>query len=104
MGGNDTAVTIEKLCKKVSCSIRRYENVTMTLFLFIFFSFLFSQALNPIDELKFNWDEPLHTAAVCVYPLRIHDAIKVLQNSDVKHNISVASGKCVLRKTSYFCI
>ncbi|XP_047350960.1 deoxyribose-phosphate aldolase [Vespa velutina] len=64
LGGNDTAVTIEKLCKK---------------------------ALNPIDDLKFNWDEPLHTAAVCVYPLRIQDAIKVLQNSDVKHNISVAS-------------
>lgn len=64
LGGGDTAATIEKLCKK---------------------------ALKPINELNFPWDEPLHTAAVCVYPLRIEDAVKVLKNCDIEHNISLAT-------------
>ncbi|KAK2585506.1 hypothetical protein KPH14_010157 [Odynerus spinipes] len=64
LGGGDTADTIEKLCKK---------------------------ALQPIDKLKFTWNEPLYTAAVCVYPLRIHDAAKVLYNCGIKHNISIAT-------------
>lgn len=64
LGGNDTSATIKNLCKK---------------------------ALNPISEVKYDWDELLHTAAVCVYPLRIQDALYTLNNVETKHNISVAT-------------
>ncbi|XP_043501724.1 deoxyribose-phosphate aldolase [Polistes fuscatus] len=64
LGGNDTSATIKNLCKK---------------------------ALNPISEVKYDWNGLLHTAAVCVYPLRIQDAVYTLNNVETKHNISVAT-------------
>ncbi|KAI4502325.1 hypothetical protein M0802_002237 [Mischocyttarus mexicanus] len=64
LGGNDTSATIEKLCER---------------------------ALNPLSEVTYNWNGPLHTAAVCIYPLRIKDAIYKLKNVETKHDISVAT-------------
>lgn len=45
-----------------------------------------------MDKLPFEWDAPFHTAAVCVYPARVQDAVTALKamNTDV---IKVASGR-----------
>ncbi|XP_015178779.1 PREDICTED: deoxyribose-phosphate aldolase [Polistes dominula] len=64
LAGNDTTESIEKLCKR---------------------------ALNPLSGVKYDWDEPLHTAAVCVYPLRIQDAINALKNVETKHDVFVVT-------------
>ncbi|XP_011634168.1 deoxyribose-phosphate aldolase [Pogonomyrmex barbatus] len=65
--GSDTSSNIEELCKK---------------------------AVNPTDKLPFEWKKPLHTAAICVYPSRVKDAVKALKKlkkTDVKV-ASVAAG------------
>ncbi|KYQ57590.1 Putative deoxyribose-phosphate aldolase [Trachymyrmex zeteki] len=64
LNNDDTSSTIEQLC----------EN-----------------AANPIKELPFEWNKPLHTAAVCVYPSKIKDAINTLKRLKKTHVIKVAS-------------
>lgn len=36
--------------------------------------------------------ESIHTAAVCVYPMRLKDAIASLADLDEDHKISIATG------------
>ncbi|KAG7199067.1 hypothetical protein KM043_017969 [Ampulex compressa] len=63
LGGNDTSATIEALCKR---------------------------ALTPVTP-TFVCPKELHTAAVCVYPARISDAITALESIDATSKISIAS-------------
>lgn len=44
-----------------------------------------------MDKIPFKWDKPLRTAAVCVYPSRISDAITALNDIDERNTIKVAS-------------
>jgi len=53
--------------------------------------------INAVDPIKlpFEWNKPLHTAAVCVYPSRVKDAVtilKELKKADVVKVASVAAG------------
>ncbi|KYN34207.1 Putative deoxyribose-phosphate aldolase [Trachymyrmex septentrionalis] len=64
LNNDDTKSTVEQLC----------EN-----------------AANPIKKLPFQWNKPLHTAAVCVYPSKIKDAINSLKKLKKMHVIKVAS-------------
>ncbi|XP_012056610.1 PREDICTED: deoxyribose-phosphate aldolase [Atta cephalotes] len=64
LNNDDTSSTVEQLC----------EN-----------------AANPIKELPFQWNKPLHTAAVCVYPSKIKDAITTLKRLKKMNVIKVAS-------------
>lgn len=52
-----------------------------------------SQAVTPMIELPFEWNKPLHTAAVCVYPSRVRDAVSTLHNIDKENMVKVASGE-----------
>ncbi|XP_032671164.1 deoxyribose-phosphate aldolase isoform X2 [Odontomachus brunneus] len=52
---------------------------------------LCKKAVTPIANLPFEWDKPLHTAAVCVYPSRILDVINTLSSIDKHKSIHVAS-------------
>lgn len=45
--------------------------------------------------LNFEWNEPVHTAAVCVYPDRAQDAIDTLEINHARF-ISVASGLSII--------
>lgn len=68
LSNDDTSSTVEQLCKN---------------------------AVTPIKNLPFQWNKPLHTAAVCVYPSRVKDAITTLQKlkkTDVIKVASVAAG------------
>lgn len=49
------------------------------------------QAVSPI-ELSSTEAESLYTASVCVYPLRLPDAISAMKNLDKDHKISIATG------------
>jgi len=42
---------------------------------------------------SFEWEEPTHTAAVCVYPSRVKDAVNTLKRLKKTDIIKVASGK-----------
>ncbi|KAG5312269.1 DEOC aldolase, partial [Acromyrmex insinuator] len=64
LNNDDTTSTIEQLC----------EN-----------------AANPIKDLPFLWDKPLHTAAVCVYPSKIKDAMNTLKRLKKTNIIKIAS-------------
>ncbi|XP_011690038.1 PREDICTED: deoxyribose-phosphate aldolase [Wasmannia auropunctata] len=64
LGNDDTSSTVEELCKN---------------------------AANPIKKLPFQWDKPLHTAAVCVYPSKIKDAISTLKKLKRDNVIKIAS-------------
>ncbi|XP_012260464.2 deoxyribose-phosphate aldolase isoform X1 [Athalia rosae] len=63
LGGDDTFASIERLVKK---------------------------AVNPLD-LPFEWSSQISTAAVCVYPQRIGDAVVTLRSLDAVKNVKVAS-------------
>ncbi|EFN89199.1 deoxyribose-phosphate aldolase [Harpegnathos saltator] len=65
LNSDDTSSNVEELCRK---------------------------AARPIAFLPFDkWVEPLHTAAVCVYPSRIADAISALECKNYLDKIRVAS-------------
>lgn len=64
LNSDDTSSNVEYLCKK---------------------------AAKPMDKIPFKWDKPLRTAAVCVYPSRISDAITALNDIDERNTIKVAS-------------
>ncbi|KAG5333836.1 DEOC aldolase, partial [Acromyrmex heyeri] len=66
LNNDDTTTTVEQLC----------EN-----------------AATPIKDLPFQWDKPLHTAAVCVYPSKIKDARNTLKRLKKTNVIKIASGK-----------
>lgn len=63
LSGDDTSSHVEELCKK---------------------------AARPID-LPFQWNVPLHTAAICVYPSRITNVVKTLNKLNKTNEIKVAS-------------
>ncbi|XP_024880283.1 deoxyribose-phosphate aldolase [Temnothorax curvispinosus] len=66
---DDTSSTVEELCKN---------------------------AVKPIEKLPFAWNNPLHTAAVCVYPSKVKDAVSALKKFKNKEDAvkiaSVAAG------------
>lgn len=73
LGGDDTPSNVSRLCHK---------------------------ALRPVptdllNRLGFSYDNdcPIKAAAVCVYPLRVEDAVATLSKCEFAHNIKVASGK-----------
>ncbi|KYN05784.1 PREDICTED: deoxyribose-phosphate aldolase [Cyphomyrmex costatus] len=56
---------------------------------------LCENAANPIKNLPFKWNNPLHTAAVCVYPSKVKDVkttLKKLKKTDIIRIASVAAG------------
>ncbi|XP_014489444.1 PREDICTED: deoxyribose-phosphate aldolase isoform X2 [Dinoponera quadriceps] len=64
LNGDDTNSNVAQLCRK---------------------------AVKPMDNLPFEWDEPLHTAAICVYPSRVQDAVSTLHEIDENKMVKVAS-------------
>ncbi|XP_020278042.1 deoxyribose-phosphate aldolase isoform X2 [Pseudomyrmex gracilis] len=64
LSGDDTENNIEDLCKK---------------------------ATKPMNDIPIDWDKPLHTAAVCVYPSRVPDVINALKKLEKTNMIKVAS-------------
>lgn len=63
LGGGDTSAVVEALCQK---------------------------AVRPLP-IPYPGTEALRTAAICVYPLRLSDAIAALRKLDPEHAVSVAS-------------
>ncbi|KAL0100047.1 hypothetical protein PUN28_019489 [Cardiocondyla obscurior] len=61
---NDTSPVIENLCKN---------------------------AVNPIHNLPFQWDKPLNTAAICVYPVKVKEVLANLKKMKKTEIIKVAS-------------
>lgn len=55
-----------------------------------------------MDKIPFEWHEPLHTAAVCVYPARVQDAVNALRSINKLEDIKVASGK--KKRTLFFTL
>ncbi|XP_011872986.1 PREDICTED: deoxyribose-phosphate aldolase [Vollenhovia emeryi] len=64
LSNDDTSTIIEQLCKT---------------------------AAKPIDKLPFQWNKPLHTAAVCVYPSKVKDAVTTLRKLKNTSGVKVAS-------------
>ncbi|XP_076166388.1 deoxyribose-phosphate aldolase isoform X2 [Ptiloglossa arizonensis] len=64
LGGDDTPTKIKAVCAK---------------------------AVNPFESSPVS-TEPLHTAAVCVYPLRLTDVVTSLAKLDKGHTVSIATG------------
>ncbi|EZA59117.1 Putative deoxyribose-phosphate aldolase [Ooceraea biroi] len=64
LNGNDTSTVIERLCKK---------------------------AAQPVPKVPFKWEKPIYTAAVCVYPSRVMDAVNTLKSINKTDIIKVAS-------------
>lgn len=61
---------------------------------------LCSKAARPVNEeilkqIGFSYDDDsvIHTAAVCVYPARVEDAVTTLTKMNMLNKINVASGK-----------
>lgn len=61
---------------------------------------LCSKAARPLNEdivnemgFKYDQDSVIHTAAVCVYPSRVEDAVKALKKMNMLGKINVASGE-----------
>lgn len=54
-----------------------------------------SQSL--LNALEFHRKEPFTTAAVCVYPARINDAVSVIQKMGVSSYLPVAAGRFTMK-------
>lgn len=59
------------------------------------------QAAKPIAEdllnqlgFEYNEKSSIHTAAVCVYPSKVEDAVQTLKKMGMDEKIKVASGEC----------
>lgn len=51
----------------------------------------------PAEQLKkFGLDEPIRTAAVCVYPNRVADAHYAIQRLGLSQKLSIASGNLLI--------
>lgn len=70
LNGNDTPTTIDALCQKATHALPT--------------SFTEADTEKTGEIVK-------HTAAICVYPSRIQDAVTALNNYDPEHKISIAS-------------
>ncbi|XP_012531305.1 deoxyribose-phosphate aldolase [Monomorium pharaonis] len=64
LSNDDTNNTVEQLCKN---------------------------AANPVKSLPFQWNKPLHTAAVCVYPSKVQAAVTTLKRLNKNNEIKIAS-------------
>nr|XP_023025687.1 deoxyribose-phosphate aldolase [Leptinotarsa decemlineata] len=70
LAGDDTQSNVSRLCFKAAKPVAE-----------------------DLDELGFEYDEkyPIHTAAVCVYPSKVDDAIQTLKKMGMADRIKVAS-------------
>ena len=64
LGGDDTPAKVKAVCTK---------------------------AVNPFDESSPAATESPHTASVCVYPLRLPDAVAAMEELDKDHKVSIAT-------------
>ncbi|XP_076685629.1 deoxyribose-phosphate aldolase [Andrena cerasifolii] len=64
LGGDDTPAKVKAVCTK---------------------------AVNPLDGLSPAATESPHTASVCVYPLRLPDAVAAMEELDKEHKVSIAT-------------
>lgn len=73
LAGDDTNSNVSRLCFKAARPIN--EDI--------------------LNQMGFNYgdDSVIHTAAVCVYPARVEDAVKTLGRMNMLNKINVASGK-----------
>lgn len=73
LAGDDTNSNVSRLCFKAARPIN--EDI--------------------LNQMGFNYDKDsiIHTAAVCVYPARVGDAVRALSRMNMLHKINVASGK-----------
>lgn len=73
LAGDDTNCNVSRLCFKAAKPLN--ENI--------------------LNEMGFKYDQDsiIHTAAVCVYPSRVEDAVKILKKMNISGKINVASGK-----------
>ncbi|XP_046393884.1 deoxyribose-phosphate aldolase [Ischnura elegans] len=84
LSGDDTWVNVERLCRKAANPVSR--DILDTIF--------------SDSETK----PPIHTAAVCVYPSRVHDAFRTLTSIGAQDKVNIASvatafptGQCPLK-------
>lgn len=73
LAGDDTKSNVSRLCFKAAKPIN--EDI-----------------LNQMG-FSYNEDSVIHTAAVCVYPARVEDAVKTLRRMNMLNKINVASGE-----------
>lgn len=71
LGGDDTPSNVKRLCVRAAYPFTDNE-------------------LKFIDE---DIRKTIHTAAVCVYPSRVHDAAEALKSLENGTNIEIASGE-----------
>ena len=64
LGGDDTPAKVKAVCTK---------------------------AVNPFGELSPTATESPHTASICVYPLRLPDAVAAMEELDKEHKVSIAT-------------
>lgn len=75
LAGDDTNCNVSRMCFKAARPIK--EDI--------------------LNEMGFRYgdDSVIHSAAVCVYPARVEDAVKALKRMNMLHKINVASGKMI---------
>lgn len=90
LGGDDTHGNVSRLCFKVHSTV---------MFCCLFRCLYTFQAARPLAEdllkqLGFQYDNncPINTAAVCVYPAKVKDAVQCLKQLGYYDKINVASG------------
>lgn len=81
LAGDDTNCNVSRMCSKAARPIK--EDI--------------------LNEMGFSYDDDsvIHTAAVCVYPARVENAVNALKKMNMLHKINVASGKTVWSITKY---
>lgn len=77
LAGDDTASNVKRLCIRGANPFTEYE-------------------LQHLDE---NVKNTIHTAAVCVYPSRVHDAYEALKSMRLGDQVEIAAGMIVVLLT-----
>lgn len=90
--------------KEICFPVLHYSTQRDKIYIHIFeikieFTLLFLQAVHPLAEdllnvlgFEYKPNNPIHTAAVCVYPSRVKDAYAALERMGMEKVINVASG------------